>query len=116
MDQDRECSKIAGNTISVPVVGSLTAAVLASTKPKVNPLAVDGWPVPSGAKAPPMPPLGVWIGEQRVADTACKWDIVFPKSSPADPKPAKRGLKRPASSQLRKMKRPASSQQRKLQF
>ena len=65
MDQDCDINKVAGNTISVPVVGACAAVILGGTKMKAD-AAInrrDLKPVPPSSSSTL---AAVWIGAQRV--------------------------------------------------
>lgn len=85
LSQDIELNKLAGNTISVPVVGSLLGILMSSTRLKS--VGNIGFPKPKAGCAKASP--AVWIGDSRAAaGTGSKLDILMPKSQ------GSQGLKR----------------------
>ena len=94
---------MAGNTISVPVVGCLISVILSTTKLRAQTKLHH----PKELKEVLTLPEAQWLGNGRASDQpATVYDIVYPKDSPDDCTEAK---KRPAGAMSRSAKRPASA-------
>ena len=69
---------MAGNTISIPVVGAIAAVLLGSTR-LVHPMGLPR-PLPPADVAAGSCTSPTWIGPQRAGEKCSEWDILVPKT------------------------------------
>ena len=74
--QDIDLNRVAGNTISVPVVGAIGSVMLASTRWRKHKVL----PMPKSMKQLTDLPPPQWIGDQRVSKHGSSWDTVAPQT------------------------------------
>lgn len=99
--KDRELNRIAGNSISIPVIGSIMACLMAGCELRERELVVPLAPTFAG------PP--VWVGPKRIEGSSGPFDCLTPKPPKATAVKSRAAPARAKAKAATVLRRPASN-------